>query len=347
MKPKYSFIIPIYNEEETISEMYRRVSAVMDQMDGPVELLLIDDGSKDCSLEMLRELHHQDGRVLYLSFARNFGHQIAVTAVLNFAKGQVIVVMDADLQDPPEVVLDMVEKWREGYHVVYAQRTQRRQESWSKRLLAYGFYRVLKSLAEVDIPTDTGDFCLMDRQVVNVLNAMPERHRYIRGLRSWVGFRQTAVSFDRDPRFAGRAKYTVIKSLALGLDGLVSFSKTPLRIAIYVGLLSSVVATLMALLVLYWRFFVSNSPLIGFASITTVIFFLGAVQLVGIGFVGEYVGRIYEEVKGRPLYTLREVGGFHNQAASRKINARASLKAPGLTPLMTDTATQTRGKGQW
>jgi dolichol-phosphate mannosyltransferase len=192
----------------------------------------------------------------------------------------------------------------------------------------------------VDIPTDTGDFCLMDRRVVDALNVMPERHRYIRGLRSWVGFRQTAISFERDPRFAGQAKYNFVKSLALALDGLVSFSKVPLRIAIYVGLLSSVVATLMALLVLYWRFFVSNSPLIGFASIAAVIFFLGAVQLVGIGFVGEYVGRIYEEVKGRPLYTLREVGGFRSQAASRRIGGRASLKATGLTPLMTDTVSQ-------
>jgi polyisoprenyl-phosphate glycosyltransferase len=305
MKPKYSIVIPIYNEEDSISEMYRRVSAVMDQMDGPVELLLIDDGSRDGSLQMLRDLHHRDDRVSYLSFARNFGHQIAVTAGLNFAKGQVIVIMDADLQDPPELVLDMVEKWQEGYQVVYAQRTQRRQESWSKRLFAYWFYRILKNLAEVDIPTDTGDFCLMDRQVVDALNAMPERHRYIRGLRSWVGFRQTAISFERDPRFAGEVKYTFVKSFTLAIDGLVSFSKMPLRIAIYVGLFSSLVATMMAFLVLYWRLFQPESPVIGFASIATVIFFLGAVQLVGIGFVGEYVGRIYEEVKGRPLYTVR------------------------------------------
>jgi glycosyltransferase involved in cell wall biosynthesis len=322
MKPKYSFIVPIYNEEETISEMYRRISAVMDQMDGPVELLLIDDGSRDGSLEMMRDLRHHDDRVSYLSFARNFGHQIAVTAGLNFARGQVIVIMDADLQDPPEVVLNMVEKWRDGYQVVYAQRTRRRQESWSKRLFAYWFYRILKNLAEVDIPPDTSDFCLMDRRVVDALNVMPERHRYIRGLRAWVGFRQTAVSFERDPRFAGEAKYTFIKSLTLALDGIVSFSKMPLRIAIYLGLFSAMVATSMALLVLYWRFFQPQSPVIGFATITTVIFFLGAVQLVGIGFVGEYVGRIYEEVKSRPLYTVREVGGFRTSSASRKIVSR-------------------------
>ena len=182
--------------------------------------------------------------------------------------------------------------------MVYAQRTERRKENWSKRILAHCFYRVLNGLSDAHIPPDTGDFCLMDRQVVDALNAMPERHRYIRGLRSWVGFRQTAILFERDPRFAGEAKYTFVKSLALAVDGLVSFSKVPLRISIYVGLLSSVIAVLMALLILYWRFFVSNSPLIGFASIATVIFFLGAVQLVGIGFLGEYVGRIYEEVKG-------------------------------------------------
>jgi dolichol-phosphate mannosyltransferase len=332
MKPKYSFIVPIFNEEETIAEMYRRVSAVMAQMDGPVELLLIDDGSRDGSLQMLRDLHHQDNRVFYLSFARNFGHQIAVTAGLNFAKGQVVVIMDADLQDPPEVVLNMVEKWREGYQVVYAQRIQRRQESWCKRLFAYWFYRVLNKLAEVDIPTDAGDFCLMDRRVVDALNAMPERHRYIRGLRSWVGFRQTALSFERDPRFAGEAKYTFIKSFNLALDGLISFSKMPLRIAIYVGLLSSVIAILMALLVLYWRFFQPDSPVIGFASIATVIFFLGAVQLVGLGFIGEYVGRIYEEVKGRPLYTVREVGGFRTQAVSRKTIARNIVESAPVNP---------------
>jgi glycosyltransferase involved in cell wall biosynthesis len=332
MKPKYSIVIPIYNEEDSISEMYRRVSAVMDQMDGPGELLLIDDGSRDGSLQMLRDLHHRDDRVSYLSFARNFGHQIAVTAGLNFAKGQVIVIMDADLQDPPELVLDMVEKWQEGYQVVYAQRTQRRQESWSKRLFAYWFYRILKNLAEVDIPTDTGDFCLMDRQVVDALNAMPERHRYIRGLRSWVGFRQTAISFERDPRFAGEVKYTFVKSFTLAIDGLVSFSKMPLRIAIYVGLFSSLVATMMAFLVLYWRLFQPESPVIGFASIATVIFFLGAVQLVGIGFVGEYVGRIYEEVKGRPLYTVRELGGFRSQSASRKIVARKVVESARVNP---------------
>ncbi len=313
MSPKYSFIIPIYNEEETILEMYRRMSAVMERMDGAVELILINDGSRDRSLPLLRELHDKDSRVCYLSLARNFGHQIAVTAGLNFSRGQIVVILDADLQDPPELIPDMVEKWRQGYQVVYAQRTQRRQESWFKRFTAYSFYRLLKQLADVDIPTDTGDFCLLDRQVVEVLNAMPERNRYIRGLRSWIGFRQTAIRFERDPRFAGEVKYTFRKSLALAINGLVSFSTVPLRISTYVGLLAAIASILMALLVLYWRIFVPNSPLTGFAMILMATFFIGAVQLVSIGILGEYIGRIYEEVKGRPLYTLAEVGGFVRQ----------------------------------
>lgn len=313
MQPTYSLVIPIYNEEATIPEMYRRVGAVMDGLDGPCELILVNDGSRDRSLALLRDLRDRDPRVCYLSFARNFGHQTAVTAGLNFARGRIVIVLDADLQDPPELIPAMVEQWRAGYQVVYAQRVQRRQESWFKRLTAYGFYRVLRHLADVDIPTDTGDFCLMDRQVVEALNAMPERNRYLRGLRAWAGFRQTAIPFQRDPRFAGEVKYTFRKSLALAIDGLVSFSKVPLRMSTYVGLLSAAIALLMGLLVLYWRLFEPNSPLTGFATIAIAIFFLGAVQLVSIGILGEYIGRIYEEVKGRPLYTLAEVKGFERQ----------------------------------
>lgn len=312
MIPKYSFVIPVYNEEKTILELYRRVVGVMERLDGAVELILVNDGSRDRSLQLMRDLHQKDPRICYLSLARNFGHQIAVTAGLNFVRGQVIVILDSDLQDPPEIIPDMIEKWRQGYQVVYAQRTQRRKESWFKRFTAYFFYRLLKQLADVEIPTDTGDFCLLERQVVDVLNSMPERNRYIRGLRSWVGFRQTAIRFERDPRFAGEVKYTFSKSLALAVNGLVSFSKVPLRISTYVGLLAAVAAILMAFTVLYWRIFVPNSPLTGFTIILVAIFFLGAVQLVSIGILGEYVGRIYEEVKGRPLYTLAEMGGFSN-----------------------------------
>ncbi|NEQ12353.1 MAG: glycosyltransferase, partial [Moorea sp. SIO4E2] len=256
-------------------------------------------------------------RVCYLSLSRNFGHQIAVTAGLNFVRGQGIIVLDADLQDPPEVIPVLVEKWQQGYQIVYAQRTQRRRESWLKRFPAYLFYRLLRRLANVEIPIDTGDFCLMDRRVVDVLNAMPERNRYVRGLRSWVGLRQTSVSYVRDPRFAGDIKYTIRKSLALAVDALVSFSKVPLRIATYLGLLATAIALLMAGLVLYWRIFEPNSPVTGFATIMIAIFFLGAVQLVSIGILGEYVGRIYEEVKGRPLYVLSEVRGFVEEGVSK------------------------------
>ncbi|MFN5871515.1 MAG: glycosyltransferase family 2 protein [Aphanizomenon sp.] len=309
-QPIYSLVIPIYNESENITEMYRRLHHVMEKLDGDAELILIDDGSRDRSLSMMRELHHLDNRVHYLSLARNFGHQIAVTAGLNFVQGKCIIVMDADLQDPPELILTMIDKWHQGYQVVYAQRTSRQQETWLKRLTAYLFYRILRRLAKVDIPKDTGDFCLMDRQVVNILNSMPERNRYIRGLRAWVGFRQTSVPFARDPRFAGTVKYTFGKSWALAIDGIISFSTVPLRLATYIGILSAFIALFMILLVLYWRLSEPFSPIIGYTLITISMFFLGSVQLICIGILGEYIGRIYEEVKGRPLYTLKETGGF-------------------------------------
>ncbi|MBW4512603.1 MAG: glycosyltransferase family 2 protein [Scytonematopsis contorta HA4267-MV1] len=318
VKKSYSIIIPIYNEEENITEMYRRLNLVMEALDGESELILIDDGSRDNSLSMMRELHHQDSRVCYLSFARNFGHQIAVTAGLNFAQGEAVIIMDADLQDPPELIFQMVEKWQEGYHVVYAARLSRKKEGWLKRFTAYAFYRILRRLADVNIPPDTGDFCLMDKQVVDVINSMPERNRYIRGLRAWVGFRQTAVYFERDPRFAGEVKYTFAKSLALAINGIISLSKVPLRVATYFGLLSAAAALLMMVLVLYWRLFDPTAPLIGFTLITIAMFFLGAVQLICIGILGEYIGRIYEEVKGRPIYTLKETAGFNLISSSKK-----------------------------
>lgn len=310
MYPKYSLVIPVYNEETTLPELYRRLSAVMDRLGESTEVILVNDGSRDRTLSLLRDLHEKDSRFCYISLARNFGHQVAVTAGLNFVRGQVIVVMDADLQDPPELIPVLVETWKQGYQVVYAQRTQRKKEGLFKRLPAYLFYRILRRLADIDIPPDTGDFCLMDRKVVDVLNSMPERNRYIRGLRSWVGLQQTSVLFERDPRFAGDVKYTFRKSLSLAANGLVSFSRVPLRLSTYLGLVAATISVLMAVLVLYWRIVSPNSPLTGLATIMIAMFFLGAVQLVSIGILGEYVGRIYEEVKGRPLYVLSEVGGF-------------------------------------
>ena len=308
-QPTVSIIIPIYNEEENIPELYHRLETVIEQLDGEAELIFVDDGSRDNSLNLMREIYERDYRVKYISLARNFGHQIAVTAGLNNVRGKAVVVMDADLQDPPELVLPMIEKWRQGYQVVYAQRLSRKKENVLKRFTAYAFYRILRRLADVNIPPDTGDFCLMDREIVDILNAMPERNRYIRGLRAWVGFRQTAIPFERDPRFAGKVKYSFAKSWALAINGIISFSRVPLKLATYLGMLSAAAALLMILLVLYWRLFDPASPLIGYTLITIALFFLGSVQLFCIGILGEYIGRIYEEVKGRPIYTVKEMRG--------------------------------------
>ena len=307
MKPVFSFIVPILNEEETILETYRRLAVVMDGLDGASEVLLVDDGSNDRSLEMMRDLHQRDPRVRYVSLARNFGHQIAVTAGLGFARGDAVIVLDADLQDPPELIPTMIEKWRAGYHVVYAQHISRQRESVAKKVFAYVFYRFLRLLTNEDIPADTGDFCLMDRKVVDVLNSLPERGRYLRGLRAWIGFRQTAVPFEREARFAGKVKYTFRKSFSLAVTGIVSFSRVPLRVATYLGLVVALFALIMIGVVIYWRLVSPSTPLIGYTIITAVILFLAAVQLLCLGIIGEYLGRVYEEVKGRPIFTLKEV----------------------------------------
>lgn len=309
----YSLVIPIYNEEDTITQLYDRLSKVMSQLALESEIILVDDGSSDRSLNMIQELRNKDPRVRYISFARNFGHQIAVTAGLNFVQGQVAIVMDADLQDPPELVPDMLKLWHEGFKIVYAQRIGRKDESCFKRLSVYLFYRILRRLADVDIPIDTGDFCLMDRQVIEALNAMPERNRYVRGLRAWTGFKQTAISYERDGRLAGESKYPFAKLVSLAIDGIVSFSRVPLRLATYLGLITAIFAIVMIGLVIYWRLTDPNSQFIGFAMITVSVFFLGAVQLICIGILGEYIGRIYEEVKRRPIYTLKEIGGLSNK----------------------------------
>lgn len=307
---QYSIVIPIYNEEETLYVMYERLSAIANGLDGATEFVLIDDGSSDNSLKILDDLNQKDARIHYLSLARNFGHQIAVTAGLQYAQGQAIIVMDADLQDPPELIPELIAKWQAGYHVVYAQRVSRSQESWFKKLMAYGFYRILNRFTDVAIPTDTGDFCLMSRQVVDILNSMPEKNRYIRGLRAWIGFPQTSVQFHRDPRFAGEVKYTFKKSLNLAVDGIISLSRKPLKIATYLGLITAILAMLMMVLVIFWRIYQAPTSLIGYTMITVAIFFLGAVQLICLGILGEYIGRIYDEVKQRPIYTVKKVIGF-------------------------------------
>ena len=309
MGPVCSLVVPIYNEEETIPELYRRLKHSCEGIGGEVEIILVDDGSRDHSLDLIRGLQHRDPSVRYVSLARNFGHQVALTAGLRFAQGDAVIIIDADLQDPPELIPKLVDKWRGGYQVVHARRTARRREGFLKRALAFCFYRILRFLTDVDIPPDTGDFCLLDRRVVNILNRLPERGRYMRGLRAWVGFRQTEVTFERDPRFSGEVKYKFRNSLRLAIDGIISFSRVPLRVASYMGLVVASFALLMILLVVYWRVFQRPAPLIGYTAITAAIFFLGAVQLLCLGILGEYLGRVYDEVKGRPIYTLKEVGG--------------------------------------
>ena len=302
-----SVVVPLYNEEESLTELCEWISRVMKSHGFTYELLLVDDGSDDHSWEVIQNLSSTNKAIRGIRFNRNYGKSAALNVGFQKSTGDVIITMDADLQDPPELILTMIERWREGFEVVYAQRIARKQEIWFKRFLAYIFYRILRKLSDVDIPADTGDFCLMDRKVVDVLNTMPERNRYIRGLRAWVGFRQTAVHFERDPRFAGEVKYTFGKSWALAINGIISLSKVPLRLATYLGLLSASISLLMIFLVLYWRLFDPASPLMGFTIITITNFFLGSVQLFTIGILGEYIGRIYEEVKGRPIYTIKEV----------------------------------------
>ena len=309
MKKKISFVIPIYNEEKTINELYKRLDIISKRVKFISEIIFINDGSKDNSLQVLHSLNQKDERICYINFARNFGHQIAVTAGLNYAKGDIIVVLDGDLQDPPELVLEMIEKWQKGYEVVYAKRTKRKKEGFLKRIPAFLYYRILKKLADIDIPTDTGDFCLMDRCVVDALNCMPERNRYIRGLRAWVGFKQTSIEFEREPRFAGEVKYTFIKSFSLAINGLVSFSKIPLRISTYMGLLSAFFSLFMIFWVIYFRLNGSKA-FSGYTIIMIVMFFLTSIQMISIGILGEYIGRIYEETKNRPLYTISSLVGF-------------------------------------
>lgn len=311
MSPKLSIIIPIYNEAENLPELYRRLQNV--ELPAATEFLFIDDGSQDQSLKLIRALQTTNKRLRYISFARNFGHQIAVTAGLHFAKGDAVIIMDGDLQDPPELIPKMLESWNAGYKVVYGQR-EKRQDGYLKRLLAFYFYRVLRSLSEVEIPTDTGDFCLMDQDVVQLLNQMPEKNRYIRGLRAWVGYPQTAIPFQRPNRYAGQAKYTFKKSLALAIQSILAFSTIPLKLSTYLGLFAAIAAIIMMGLTLYWRIVEQSDRLVGFTLITVAIFFLGAVQLICIGILGAYIGQIYEEVRNRPLYTIKEMNGFNSNS---------------------------------
>jgi dolichol-phosphate mannosyltransferase len=303
--PTLSIVIPLYNEDATVDELRRRLGEVLDRVEPDYEVLLVNDGSRDGTAEALKRIAQAGSRWRAIHFSRNFGHQAAVAAGLRFATGRAVVVMDADLQDPPELLEQMLARWREGFEVVYAQRVSREREGPVKRGLAWLYYRVLRAVSPVDIPTDTGDFCLMDRKVVDQLIALPERNRYIRGLRAWVGFRQTSVQFERAPRFAGEPKYTFRKSLGLGVNGIISFSKAPLRLATWLGMLVSLMSFVLAMVFVIEKL-TRGFDIRGWASTVVIILFLGGVQLLTIGIIGEYLSRIYDEVKQRPLYVVRE-----------------------------------------
>jgi glycosyltransferase involved in cell wall biosynthesis len=308
--PTFSIIAPVYNEAGSLRELHARVSEIMASTGEPWELLLVDDGSTDRSPEVIRALYEQDpDHVRAVQFARNFGHGIAVTAGMDYARGDAVILMDADLQDPPETILRLVEKWREGYEVVYAVRAQREGETWFKRTTAALFYRVLSWITDVPIPLDTGDFRLMDRRVVDAVGRMRERHRFVRGMVSWVGFRQTGIEYERHERFAGETKYTLRKMLRLAWDGITSFSYLPLQLATYLGFTIALLSALGILLVIYLRAFTGSEPLKGQATTLVMVLFLGSVQLISLGIVGEYLGRIYNEVKERPLYIIRQTLG--------------------------------------
>jgi glycosyltransferase involved in cell wall biosynthesis len=307
--PEYSLVVPVYNEEETLPELLRRLASLLDRMDGACEVILVDDGSSDRSYELMGAARETDARFKLLRLSRNFGHQIAVTAGLDAASGDAVIVMDADLQDPPEVALDLAARWREGFDVVYAVREERRGESPFKRATAKMFYRVFRRMTDVDVPIDVGDFRLVDRRALDAFRSMRETNRYVRGMFSWIGFRQVGVPFRREERFAGETKYPLGKMVKFATDGIVSFSAAPLRFALKIGFAVSGLSFLMGAVFLVSKILgLYSVP--GLASIAVFVAFLGGIQLFLIGILGEYIARIHDEVKGRPLYLVRDVQGL-------------------------------------
>ena len=305
MKIVFSIVVPIYNEIGNLPELYRRIKEVLDSTDEEWELVLVDDGCTDGSTERIKELAGMDKHVRSIIFARNFGHQIAVTAGLDYARGEAIVILDADLQDPPEVVLDLIAKWKEGYEVVYAIRAEREGESWFKLWTASLFYRIIFRITDVKFPLDTGDFRLLDRKVVNVMNSMRERHRFLRGMSAWVGFKQIGVEYKRAARHTGETKYPFRKMLRLALNAVTGFSYFPLQVATYIGFFAAGIAILAIPIVVYMRM-TGSQAFYGQATTLIAVLFLGGVQLISLGILGEYIGRLYDEAKGRPLYIVRE-----------------------------------------
>jgi dolichol-phosphate mannosyltransferase len=305
MPVTFSIVAPIFNELDNLPDLYRRVGEVMSAMRGTWELVLVDDGSTDGSTERILQLAKQDKHVRPVIFARNFGHQVAITAGWDYARGDAVVIIDADLQDPPETIPDLITKWREGYEVVYAVRAEREGETWFKKTTAALFYRIVHRITDVKIPVDTGDFRLMDRKVVDVLKTMHERHRFPRGMSAWVGFRQIGVPYKRAARHAGVTKYPFKKMLKLALNAITGFSYFPLQLATYFGFTAAGLAIIAIPVVIFLRL-VGHGTFLGQATTLIAVLFLGGVQLISLGMLGEYLGRIYDEVKGRPLYIVRE-----------------------------------------
>jgi dolichol-phosphate mannosyltransferase len=301
----FSIVAPIYNEIGNIEELYKRLRGVMESVGESWELLLVDDGSTDRSSEVICKLAQEDERVRPVIFARNFGHQLAVTAGLDYSRGQAVVIIDADLQDPPEVILDMIAKWREGYEVVYAVRAEREGENWFKMVTASMFYRIIYKITDVNIPLDAGDFRLLDRSVVDILNRMRERHRFLRGMSVWVGFRQTGVTYRRASRYSGSTKYPFRKMLKFASDAITSFSYFPLQVATYLGFLCAGLSIVAIPIVIITRM-TGSQAFFGQATTLIAVLFLGGVQLISLGILGEYIGRLYDEAKGRPLYIVKE-----------------------------------------
>jgi polyisoprenyl-phosphate glycosyltransferase len=326
-----SVVIPCYNEAEVIRSAYDRVCAVLDERGFQLQPVFVNDGSRDATEAILEAIAAADPRVKLVSLARSFGHQAAVSAGLANADGDAVVVMDADLQDPPEVVLRMLAKWHDGFDVVYGTRTRRKERLW-KRLCYAGFYRVFRSMADIDVPLDAGDFSLIDRRVLAEINRLPEKNRMFRGLRAWVGFRQTGIAYERQARAAGTTKYSLFRLITLAADGIFNFSTVPLRIVFVLGLAMSAVSMCAALLVLFLRIF--DIPVFGsrmrdvqgFTSMILTVLLIGGIQLICTGILGEYIGRIYHEVKSRPSYVVRQSTGGCAATSAREAAAAARTR---------------------
>lgn len=317
-KELISVVAPVYNEEVVLKTLYERIKAVLDGAGEDWELVLVNDGSRDKSAEVIARLHEHDSRVKGISFSRNFGFQIAATAGLDFSRGDAVILTDADLQDPPEVYPAMLAQWRAGYDVVYGVRASREGETWFKLATAKLFYRLIHRITSINIPLDTGDFRLMDRRVINSLRGMNERNRFLRGMIPWIGFRQIGVEYHREARYAGEAKFTSVKKmLPFALDAITSFSYFPLQIATILGFITVAISVVAILAVILIRLLAPHEPLTGQATTLVVVLFLGSVQLISLGIIGEYLGRIYDEVKGRPLYLIQDSWGLDESPLGR------------------------------